>query len=319
MIFKIVPYSEADKNRWDYFLSKSHNGTFLVSRKFLAYHQERFHDLSVLVMDESDRILALFPAAQDLKDDKKVVSHPGITYAGLIYDGSLEGADLVEVLRLIFAHYSSLGYRHLEYKQIPFFYHRIVRTDDIYALTRLGAIHYRSDLTSLICLDFESSYSQRRIRHLTKANKAKLTIESGGAEYAASIWPMLGKYLNERHGVKPTHSLDEIFHLASEFPENIRFIVSKKEGDPVAGMVLFSDNYTIHAQYLIASDEGKQLGALDLIIDYALSVARSKNRHYFDFGISTEQQGALINMGLFRYKNEFGAGSYLYNFYSINL
>ncbi len=61
--------------------------TFLHTRRFLAYHQDRFKDVSLLLANDKG-IVGLFPAALDPAEARTVVSHPGITYGGLLHSGN---------------------------------------------------------------------------------------------------------------------------------------------------------------------------------------------------------------------------------------
>ena len=39
----------------------------------------------------------------------------------------------------------------------------------------------------------------------------------------------------------------------------------------------------------------------------------------FDFGISTEAEGMILNEGLYRFKSEFGGGGVVHEFYEMRL
>ena len=47
--------------------------------------------------------------------------------------------------------------------------------------------------------------------------------------------------------------------------------------------------------------------------------ARARGACYFDFGISNEDEGRVLNEGLYRFKYEFGAGSAVHEFYELDL
>ena len=46
---------------------------------------------------------------------------------------------------------------------------------------------------------------------------------------------------------------------------------------------------------------------------------RYNEKLYFDFGISTEDEGRYLNSGLSDYKNSFGSGSTVYDTYEVSL
>lgn len=73
-------FTTDDFNEWDRLVDESWNGTFLHKRRFLAYHGERFTDVSLIIEDDKGQLIGVFPAAIDPADPNRVVSHPGSTY-----------------------------------------------------------------------------------------------------------------------------------------------------------------------------------------------------------------------------------------------
>ena len=72
----------ADKlEEWNGFVALAKNGTFLIDRRFMDYHSDRFADFSIMFYDEKNRLVALLPANR--KGDS-VCSHRGLTYGGLV-------------------------------------------------------------------------------------------------------------------------------------------------------------------------------------------------------------------------------------------
>ena len=79
----IKKYNESMREEWDLFVIKSNNGTIFNTREFLNYHINRkFNDCSLCFYNNKDLICVL-PAAID-KANKKIFSHPGASYGGLI-------------------------------------------------------------------------------------------------------------------------------------------------------------------------------------------------------------------------------------------
>ena len=86
----------------------------------------------------------------------------------------------------------------------------------------------------------------------------------------------------------------------------------------LAGVVIFDTPNVVHAQYIANSEKGREIGALDLVIDFLINTY-SENKLYFDFGISTENEGLFLNDGLIAQKEMFGGRAIVYDFYEINL
>ena len=64
--------------------------------------------------------------------------------------------------------------------------------------------------------------------------------------------------------------------------------------------------------------EGRNVGALDFIIDKLINEVYS-NKKYFDFGISNEDGGRFLNTGLIAQKEGFGARAVVHDFYEFEV
>jgi len=310
-------FTENDAAAWDEFVRECHSATFLHSRLYLSYHGERFHDLS-MILEDKDRWIGVFPAARHPRNDACVVSHAGITYGGMLHKGDLRGEQMVAALESIRRWYAESGFKRLVYKAVPHIYHRIPAQDDLYALFRLGATRTVCGLSSAIDLSRRAPSSERRRRCLKKAMKSGVRI-GAGIEYADALWEVVGENLMRRHNVLPVHSLDEIRLLAERFPDNIRFLAGTCGGRVEAGVVLFITATAYHAQYTAASPAGYRASALDAVFDHAISEALSRGARWFDFGISTEDEGRVLNTGLYDFKSEFGGGGIVHEMYELAL
>jgi len=314
----IKPFSGADDDRWDDLCLNSCNGTFLHTRKYLSYHGDRFIDQSVVIEDKDGCLLGLFPAATHPDNDKTIVSHPGITYGGIVHNGRLCGEKMIQAFEALIDYYRASGFAVMQYKAIPSIYHQIPSNDDSYALFRLNARRYRCDLSATIDLLNPGKISNRRKRGLAKAKKNGLVIQRG-VQYIEQLWVVLSDNLERKHQLKPVHIIAEIKDLQSRFPENIQVVVALKDKQVVAGVILFVEKMVEHAQYIASSELGYQYAALDLIFMSCIEVAKNNQKRYFDFGNSNEKQGQYLNSGLHQFKHEFGAGSVVHEFYEILL
>lgn len=302
---------------WDSFCRGAHGATFLHSRAFLSYHGTRFIDRSV-VIERDGEWLGVIPAAGHPADPSTVVSHPGATYGGIVHQGRLRGAHMLDAFDAARALWACAGYERLQYKAVPHIYQAAPAQEDLYALFRAGAVRYRADLSSCIDLRYRLPISERRKRGKRKAQRAGVRIVQGRAQLAA-LWPVLADNLMRNHGVAPVHTLDEISLLVDRFPEHIHVMAAQVDGAVEAGIVLFLGQTVAHAQYIASSETGHAVNALDLVFDEAIGHGLDSGKRYFDFGISTEHQGLVLNDGLAQFKNEFGAGGVVHEFYELTL
>ncbi len=132
-----------------------------------------------------------------------------------------------------------------------------------------------------------------------------------------SYWKILEENLSGRHDVKPVHSIEEIELLYRKFPDNVRLFASYQRESMLAGVLVFEHQRVAHAQYIANSQEGKTLGALDMIFDELIN-RRYRDKEYFDFGISTEHDGLALNTGLIAYKEGFGGCAVVHDTYEMD-
>ena len=86
----------------------------------------------------------------------------------------------------------------------------------------------------------------------------------------------------------------------------------------VAGVLIFDCGQTIHTQYIVASEDGLKLGALDLIFHKLINQVFN-DRTWFSFGSASDEQGTRLNKGLARQKEMFGARSVVFQQFELAL
>jgi hypothetical protein len=314
----VLAYDPSQDRCWDELVARSCNGTFLHSRRFLSYHKDRFADRSVLLLDSHRRVVGVFPAAQDPQSPATIVSHPGLTYGGLVHDDSIRGQTTIGALGSVADHYRRLGYRLLRYKAVPGIYHSRPAEDDRYALFALGARHYRSDLSATIDLSDRGRVSERRKRSLARADSAGVSTADDWASIDR-FWQSLELNLGQRHGVAPVHSLAEIRLLHDRFPAHIALLTARIGADLIGGTVLFATRQVLHMQYLATTPDGREVNASDAVLERAIRLGRDRGCRFFDFGICTTNQGRELDQGLYQFKVSFGAGGVSYDHYELDL
>lgn len=296
---------------WNAFVGASKNGTFLFDRGYMEYHRDRFVDHSLILRAEDGCILALLPAAEI---DNELHSHAGLTYGGLVLGNATGAVHAVEMLEAIRAYLAPNGFRVLHYKTIPSIYHQQPAEEDRYALFRAGAELTRRDVLSVVPRDVRLKYQERRARGIKAATKAGVEVVE--TRDFTQFWRVLEDNLRERFGVAPVHTLGEIAMLHNRFPSAIRLFEGRMGGDTEAGCVVFESDRVAHAQYISASTPGKKSNALDAVFDHLLCNVY-RNKHIFDFGISNEQAGRVLNKGLIEQKEGFGARSIVHDHYTL--
>lgn len=312
-MIKVRQYTADDRGPWDDFVRASKNGTFLFQRDYMDYHADRFTDQSLLIF-EDDRLVAVLPASRG--DDGRIVSHGGLTYGGLVTGDKMTAALALDVISAVLKHCKTAGFTHLHYKPVPHFYHRQPAEEDLHALFLCGARLCRSDLSSTIALRNPLGFAKSKRAGVKAAQKAELSVAE--SRDFAGFSAILTETLASRHGATPTHTREELELLAGRFPQDIRLFDARKQGQIYAAVLMFDCGPTVHAQYIASTPQGRELGAIDAIVSHLVKEV-FKDRLWFDFGISTVNQGRELNVGLSRQKEMYGARTTVYQQYLIDL
>ncbi len=308
----IRPYYPQYKRVWDAEVNASAGGTFLFMRDYMEYHAHRIVDFSLMIY-RNNKLLALLPAS--IHDDA-VVSHGGLTYGGFIARPEVTSMQMLSLFEAVADYMRDRGIKSWYYKSVPYIYRSYPYAAEEYALYKMNAVRTACNLSSAVALSTPLRYAQLRRRGIKRACQCGVTLQTGG-DYAP-FWKILEENLQERHGVQPVHSLYEITLLQERFPDNIKLHTACVENRVVAGCVVYNTGRVAHAQYISASPEGKACGALDYLFARLIEHEYSAC-NYFDFGISTEQNGTLLNTGLLSQKEGFGARGVVYETYCITL
>lgn len=313
-MFEIVRYTSGHIAEWNQLVEASKNGTFLFDRRYMDYHADRFNDFSLMFYLGS-RLLAVLPA--HVADDT-LYSHNGLTYGGLLMSRQITVTQTITLFRELNEYLRLQGIKHVQYKCIPWIYHRLSAEEDLYALYH--ECHARiiaRDFATNIFLDGGVRWERVRRRGITRALNAGVTIECSND--FASFWKVLADNLGNKYGVKPVHTLQEIELLHSRFPDNIKLYQAVRDGEVLGGIVLYISHQVVHAQYSSATPEGKKLGVIDLLYNQIILHDYS-NYQYFDFGRSTENpDGSGLNEQLVFQKEGFGGRGLCYDIYQYDL
>lgn len=313
MTVSVAGYRDTDHDRWNAFVARSRNGTFLLCREYMDYHAARFTDHSLLVSDGDERLVAVLPANAA---GSELISHGGLTYGGFVVDQTMTVSLMLEVFAASVPAMRRAGFERLLYKTIPHIYHDRPAEEDRYALFRAGARLVRRDQLSVLDLRARYPYQERRRRAIRRAARSGLDVAE--SDDFGEFWSMLRENLLARHRVSPVHTVEEIELLRRRFPEQIRLFCAHRGSELRAGLVVYVSPHVCHVQYNAASEEGSAEGALDLIVDVLVEHYAQLAR-YFDFGVSTERQGSWLNAGLAAYKEGFGARTVVHDFYDLDL
>ena len=304
-------FESKHKIAWDSFLKDSQCPLFFFYRDFMAYHHDRFTDASTLLW-EDQRLIGIVPASVK---SETLVSHGGLTYGGILLN-SQRHSKLQEALKA-FAHlWLSKGLTSFVLKKPPFFFSQSESQDDIFELWRAGATLIKRDLTTFVDLE-DFNYSKGRKSSVKKGKMLGVEIDRGTTNLQ-EFYLLLESVLHNGHGVKPTHSENEIALLMERFPQHIQLKSARWKDKMAAAALVFHFGDVIHTQYLCASHEGREACALDVLIDSLLNENKGQKK-FLSFGISTEDGGKTLNDGLLLQKESFGGKNCCIDTYQVEI
>lgn len=304
MKFTVRTYQQKDKALWNAFITTAKNATFLFVRDFMDYHSDRFEDFSLLIFKD-DKLFAVLPAN---KKADIVYTHQGLTYGSFVLQDSSTLLDAFEAFKAMLQFLHNEGINYIKIKLIPTFYNSLPSDELAYFLFKSKAKLINRDVLMVIDYQNQLPFKKNRREGINKAKRNGLTVTID--ENYEGFWnEVLIPNLEKKHQVKPVHSVEEIKLLASRFPENIKQISVYKEGKIVAGTTLFLTKTTVHPQYVSGNAAKNSHGSLDLAYHFAINHFK-EGRRYFDFNISSENEGSLLNEGLIFWKETCGARTF---------
>lgn len=309
--FKVVRYNASFKDRWNSFVNEAKNSTFLFHRDFMDYHSDRFLDFSVLIFKDEE-LYALLPAN---RVDNKVISHQGLTYGSFILKDSSKLFYAFEAFKAMLAFYEAEGVSELEIRVIPTFYNKMPSDELDYFLYKANAKLLKKDVLMIIDYAHKLRFQKNRREGINKALRSRLELRVD-SNFKGFWNDVLIPNLKNKHNVSPVHSLDEIELLASRFPSNIKQVNIYKDNKVVAGTTVFLTETTVHPQYVSGNSDKNSFGSLDLAYDYIIN-KMCDDKRYFDFNISSEENGTKINESLIFWKESCGARGHTANTYLI--
>lgn len=309
---QVVRYTPDKKEEWNAFVANSKNGTFLFDRDFMEYHADRFTDFSLMVY-LNDKLVAVFPA--NVKDEV-VYSHQGLSYGGLIIADKTNFVKRVAYHQGLITHLTTQGVEKLIVKPLPSFYQNY-SDEEALLFNWLKAAILKKDIYCYIDTSIENSINRNRKRAIKRADSKGIEVRE--TEDYKEFWDLiLTPNLNQRFGVNPVHSLEEIHLLKEKFPNNIRFWGSYDGNKLTAGVVMFLSDEVAHFQYSSGTESRAENGDLDLLFERIVCFYKPSYK-YISFGSSTHPGGSIVNLGVLQWKESFGAINTTQSVYEIAL
>ncbi len=308
MSLTLTKYSSDYEQVWDDFLiEKSINSTFLHSRKFYKHNELNDKDDCSFLLYDGNKLIALFPANLYEKNEIKILhSYLRSTYGGLVICDETTTLDLIDILTLLEDEAKLLGVDEIIIRPTFSIYNSGLVGSIDYALWKKGyGIKYR-EVEFAIELDKHPMYASSCKRSTAAAYKKGIVVKE--SDDIETYWGILSSNLKERYGVAPVHSISQIRQLQRLTGSQVKLFAAYLEGIMIGGILIFIANrYVVHAQYIASDSRYQEYRPLNATIDSISIWAKNAGYKYFNLGMATEPGGIIVNDGLMRFKEGFGA------------
>ena len=321
-MLEFLRFQKDEEQAWDLFVPKTNNGTIFHLRSFLNYHpKSRFNDHSVMVKKKGS-LFSLLPAAEQvLKGKKTLVSHPGATVGSFTLPENLSIADSFGLVKKLIEYAKNEKFQCIRISLPPNLYQRRLSNYMEYSFFKFGFVYAKREVTSILFLEetIEKTKMKFRPSHLRAVRKAiDKNIVVKQSKNIGAFYAILKNNLEIRHGVSPTHTLEELMNLFNLFPDKIRLFAAFYDELMIAGVVTFQINQRVLLAFYISHDERySDLRAVNILFYNIFEWAIKSKFKVFDFGIFTVN--GEPNMGLGRFKENFGASGIFRDTIELNL
>jgi|WetSurMetagenome_2_1015567.scaffolds.fasta_scaffold03329_5 hypothetical protein len=308
---RLRPALESDEKGWSDFVARSCNGTVFHLPDFFRYHPAGRFDNHHLLFESDDGIEALIPGALSLRDGSTWFrSYPGASWGGPVIQDSTGLADIEGYTDMLLEYCRGKGWGGIEITLPPQAYFRRPHNYIDFALLQRGFAYRKRELTAVIDLsrmgeEIDLAFRDSARRGVTKARREGVAVVEDPD--FSKFYPVLETNLQDRHGVRPTHTLEELERVRSLLgPDRIRQFVAVRDGAVLAGMVMFNCNPRVTLAFYISHDaRHQQSRPVNLVYREVIRWARENGFRYLDLGTFTLNME--VNYGLCRFKESFSA------------
>lgn len=297
---------------WDAFVAASNDGTLFHRLGFLRYHGARFAGAEhFLEIRRKQRQIGVWPLALLERDGRVCALSPyGSSYGGPALAEPLGLFACRDVLGAVTGYVAAQGAREFRVTLPPRACSRVHSDTFRFALMEAGFRCTNRDITSVIPVDpalpEHTQLADHRGEWERRVRKArKLGVETRHDVPLDDFWVTLEATFR-KHGLKPTHTRDELGWLARELPGQVYASCAYLEGKPVAGVCYFVQNSRVLGTFYLCQDpEHQATQAQSALLFDGLAHAREQGFAWIDLG--TASVGMKAYDPIFRFKETLGA------------
>lgn len=313
---EIIEYTPKWKEKWDQFVLQSNNGTMFHLQKFFEYHKPGKFNFNHLIFLEKGNIIAVLPGS--IINSSLFESPIGASY-GSIVTKDVKFSQAMEIVQTLIDYGKAKGWKEILLTSAPRVYERHPNENLDFAMLWLGfnyELHYISSAIKLfpdqdIISRFQPTV-RRNVRKTLKDSDIRVEINDRYDEF----YPILVDN-KARHGVKPTHSYEDLIKLNELLPDNLKLFMVYYKDKPIAGSSLFICNEIVTlCFYNMLLYEYEYLKPIHRVMYEVVKWSTENGYQYVDIGVSQDTKAAnpmTPSMSLIEFKEKFDAKTVMRN------
>jgi hypothetical protein len=318
---EIIRYTEEWKEEWDKFVLESNNGTMFHMQKFLDYHEPGKFKFDHLIFLDKGNIIALLPGSII---DGMFESPIGASY-GSIVTKDITFSRAMEIVEALIDYGKKNGIKEFMLTAAPMIYEEYPNQSLDYAMLWQGFSYKLHYISSAIKLDPQrdiierfSPTIRRNIRKTFRDFKLRVEVNDNYEEF----YPILLEN-KARHGVKPTHSLRDLYRLKELLPDYLKLFMVYDGDNPIGGSLMFYPNKNVAlCFYNMLKYEFAHLKPIQRVMYEVVKDATERGYKYVDIGVSQDTKAdnpMTPSMSLIEFKEKFDAKAIMRNTLYIKL
>ncbi len=318
---EIIEYTGKWKDKWDSFVQDSNNGTMFHLQKFFDYHTPGKFSFNHLIFLNKDKIAAVLPGS---KIGNRYESPIGASY-GSIVTKDIKFNEAMEIVGTLIEYGRKNGLKEIELTAAPVVYENKPNQNLDFAMLWQGftyKLHYISSAIKLDPnIDIISRFSQsirRNVRRSLENPDISIEINDRYDEF----YPILLEN-KSRHGVKPTHTFEDLLKLNSLLPENLKLFMVYFKDKPIAGSLMFFVNRTCAlCFYNMLLYDYQELKPIQRVMYEVVKYSTEAGYNYVDIGVSQDTMASnpmTPSLSLIEFKEKFDAKTVMRNTLHIRL
>lgn len=314
-MLKVELFNQKYKEKWDKFVKESKNGTIFHTRQFLSYHPpDRFRDHSLLFVKDG-HILSVLPACV-IEEDNSIClySHKWSTYGGFVVPKNCGIKLSLELVDSLLEYVDKKNIKKIWIRVPEYIFEKEPAQEIKFAMWYRGFKIKYLELST--CYDLEI-FNNKDLRspifwEARKSIREGIEIIFDDLKFYKEFYDLLSKNLLKKYNKKPTHTFEEILKLKKLLGEQMTIITAHYKKKLIGGLLVFlAHDKTAHIFYSVGKGNIKGIYPTDTLVDFLVRYLKLKGFKYLNYGISTENEGKIINLDLFRFKEKFkGFGVY---------